>query len=122
MLVDFERETNIRRGLSDAVRILAAIEGLLPEFNDRIAAGLPIALPWTEFLPEDERLTFLREFNAMAKACLDADVFEPLAQLHREWRETAAVHADPRLFAALTREPADREWREGEEAIVPRPS
>lgn len=101
MLVDLEREQGIRQSLSDAARIIAGFGGGSKASVKYLAASLPAALPWTRFLPPAERLAFLGEFAATATACIDADVFEPLAQLSREWRATAAVHADPKLLETL---------------------
>jgi hypothetical protein len=116
MLVDLEREQGIRQSLSDAARIIAGLGGGSQTSVKRLAASLPAALPWTRFLPPDERLTFLEEFAATATACIETEVFEPLAQVSREWRATAAVHADPRLLGTLMG-PAD-----ADDSLVPRPS
>jgi hypothetical protein len=101
MLVDFEREQALRRSLADAARIIAYARYGDEVLGARLMESLPDALPWTQSLPEEERLTFLREFTTTAAACLETGVFEPMAQLSTEWRETAAIHADPRLLAAL---------------------
>lgn len=116
MLVDLEREQAIRQSLGDAARIIARLGAGSPTSVKRLGASLPAALPWTGFLPPAERLRFLEEFTATATACIETEVFEPLAQLSREWRATAAVHADPRLRATL-RGPAD-----ADDSVVPRPS
>ena len=116
MLVDLQREQGIRQSLGDAARIIAGLRGGPETSLRRLAKTLPAALPWTRFLPADERQTFLEEFAATATACIETEVFEPLAQLSREWRATAAVYADPRLLETLTGR------GEAEESLVPRPS
>lgn len=101
MLVDLEREQGLRRGFADATRLLAGFEKAPEAFFESIAKDLPNAIAWTAFLPSEDRLAFLHEFVATAAACVDVDVFGPLAQLNNEWRATAAVHADPELAAVL---------------------
>jgi hypothetical protein len=115
MLVDLERETGLRQSLADAARIIGSLHGSDDALLKNVIAALPSAIAWTQFLPEAERLTFLKEFSATAAACYDAQVFEPLSQLDREWRATAAVYADPRLAAVLT------EGAEDDLGPVPRP-
>jgi hypothetical protein len=117
MLVDFGREQSLRQSLAAAARIVAEFDDAAPKLLEGVANGLPAAIPWTQFLPDTERVTFLREFAATAAACVDADVFEPLARLNDEWRLTAAIYADPALEAVL-REPADEE----DLGLVPRPN
>ncbi len=116
MLVDFEREQGLRQTLAAAARIIAGLDGSGEQVLERFVAVLPDAIAWTRFLPEEDRLSFLREFAATAAACVDADVFEPLTQLNNEWRATAAVHADPQL-AAVLREPGQDDL-----GLVPRPA
>jgi hypothetical protein len=72
-------------------------------------------MPWTQFLPEGDRRSFLADFAITASGCVETGVFEPLARLSREWRATAAVYADPRLLATPTG-PAD-----ADESFVPLP-
>ena len=115
MLVDLEREQSLRRSLADLARIIASLQGAPDVLTDRVAETLPAAIPWTSFLPGSERVAFLREFSTTASACIETGVFEPLGQLDREWRATAAVYADPRLLEEL-QAPADDEALE-----VPRP-
>ena len=116
MLVDLEREQGIRQSLADAARIIAGFGGGSEASVKHVAKALPSSLPWTQFLPDHERLAFLEEFAATATACIETEVFEPLAQLSREWRATAAVYADPRLLGTLTG-PADADG-----SLVKRPS
>jgi hypothetical protein len=115
MLVDFDREQSLRQSLASAARMVAGLHDAAPGVLERMASALPDAIAWTQFLPEAERVTFLREFAATAAACVDADVFEPLGRLNNEWRRTAAIYADPEL-AAVLHEPAEEDL-----GPVPRP-
>ena len=117
MLVDLEREEGLRQTLADAARIIASLGSAPGMFVGRMVDNLPAAIPWTTFLPVDERLTFLQEFAATATACIEAEVFGPLAQLSREWRATAAVYAEPKLAAVLLATPGEDDL-----GPVPRPA
>lgn len=116
MLVDAEREAGVREALAMSIRILGAllIEKVTP---DGLLDELANIAPWTSFLPVRDRESFLVEFLRTSMAAHDVDTYEPLAQLLREWKATAAVHADPRLLAEL-RAPIGPKT---ERAPVPRP-
>jgi len=76
------------------------------------------AFGWLEFFPAADRRLFVDEFARVVTAAADIDDYAPLSQLVREWRDTAEVHADPRLAARL-RHPIDT----GDEAaLVPPPA
>lgn len=77
---------------------------------------LPASLPWLQFLSESDRAQFASEFIETAAAGADLGTLAPLAQLIREWRNTALVHADPRLAEAMRRE------HPGDGGVVPRPA
>jgi hypothetical protein len=64
-------------------------------------AALSASLPWTTFLPEDERAEFFEALTATAAACVGVDTFEPLAHLIEGWRATAEIHANPELAKVL---------------------
>jgi hypothetical protein len=66
----------------------------------------PAVLPWLGFLPEEDRRTFAAEFVATTAAGADLGTLAPVSTLIREWKNTALVHADPRLAAAMRREHA----------------
>jgi hypothetical protein len=82
--------------LSLAIRNLAAHQ------PRALASALDDAFPWLDLLPDDERLSFAKEFASTAAASGSLDSFAPLTQLLREWRATAEIYADPALFAALS--------------------
>ena len=61
------------------------------------------AFPWLEFLPAQDRRTFVEEFSRVVGAAAELDSYAPLVQLVREWRATAELHADPKLARRLRR-------------------
>ncbi len=65
--------------------------------------ALADAFPWMEFLPEEDRALFAKEFVNVLVGAADLGTYAPLSQLLREWRDTAEVHADPELTTRLRR-------------------
>ncbi len=59
--------------------------------------------PWIELLPDDEQVECVEALLRRLRAGAEAGVLAPFTQLVHEWRQTAALHADPRLSADLTR-------------------
>ena len=60
------------------------------------------AFAWAKFLPSDARDRFAQELTDTLLAAATVDVYAPVAQLVREWRATAEIHADPELLRQLT--------------------
>lgn len=61
------------------------------------------AFAWLEFLPAQDRRSFVEEFSRVVAAAAELDSYAPVVQLAREWRATAEVHADPKLARRLRR-------------------
>jgi hypothetical protein len=61
-----------------------------------LGEALGEAFGWLVFLPAADRSLFIDEFARVVTAAADLDNYVPLAQLIREWRVTAEVHADPK--------------------------
>ncbi|GAA1411507.1 hypothetical protein GCM10009639_63190 [Kitasatospora putterlickiae] len=80
-----------------------------------LRAALPEALPWVTFLPAEDVDELIGELVDVARGAVALDNLAPIALLLTQWRHTAEVHADPALYAALTREP------DGDLGPVPRP-
>lgn len=68
-----------------------------------VRQALPMALPWTRFLPAVALDEFVTEFADVAAAAHVVTNTAPLTQLLIEWRHTAEVYADPDLHAVLAR-------------------
>ncbi len=112
ILGNAERHEAILESIEVVSRLLASVLDE-PAVRQRLVA--PAALPWLGFLSEEDRSQFATEFVETAAASADLGTLTPLAQLIREWRNTALVHADPRLAEALRRE------HPGDGGLVPHP-
>lgn len=97
------REESVRDALGVLARLLVAAS-VDPDTRRRVAGALGASLPWTAFLPDEEREDFFDALTSTAAACADVDSFEPLAQLIEGWRATAEVHANPELAEILNRD------------------
>jgi hypothetical protein len=95
------REASVRNALGVLARILLAAS-VDPETRQRVAGALSASLPWTSFLPEDERAEFFEALTSTAAACVELDTFEPLARLIGGWRATAEIHANPEMATVLS--------------------
>nr|MDT0662602.1 hypothetical protein [Micromonospora sp. DSM 115978] len=60
------------------------------------------AFPWVNFLPEDDRNEFVKEFVLTLELCGESDVWMPLGKMIHEWQQTAAIHVDPALARELS--------------------
>ena len=60
------------------------------------------AFAWAQFLPSDARNLFAEELTDTLLAAATIDVYAPVAQLVRDWKATAEIHADPELLRRLT--------------------
>ena len=67
-------------------------------FNDAIDD----VFAWTSFLPERDRRAFSAELTLSLVASAELDNYGAIAQLLREWRATAEIHADPKLAHRLS--------------------
>ena len=68
---------------------------------------IPEAFPWVRFLPREDVQAFLVDLVGTLRAVEELDSPAPVVQVITEWRNTAEVHADPELFAAITRDGED---------------
>lgn len=97
--------------LSDASRdderaeAFDALARLLRNLLSHSPAGLADAVadvfPWASLLPKRDRGAFVDELGRTLVAATALDNYAPVAQLLREWRATAEIHADPRLARRL---------------------
>ena len=87
---------------SDVFRILALSFRNLAMHTPAVLDGAILdSFAWSEFLPPKDRRVFLDEFSRTLIASADMDTYEHLAQLVREWRATAEIHAQPGLAKRL---------------------
>ena len=95
-----DREAERAEAFSAVAR---ALRNLAVHSPSALADALGDAFPWLEFLPAGDRRRFVDEFTRVVTAAAAVDNLTPLAQLIREWRATAEVHADPKLARRLGR-------------------
>ena len=59
---------------------------------------------WTVFLPDNDKKLFVDELTKMLVAAASLNNYSPVAQLLREWKATAEIHADPKLSNRLNKD------------------
>lgn len=101
LLVSKERVEQTRDGLDALARLLSAIGG--DAGAEVLRHAVAIAMPWSNFLPEKDRAEFARELTWTVSACSDLGVWAPLGRMLHEWKQTAAIHAEPGLAKQLSR-------------------
>jgi hypothetical protein len=81
-----------RDALSTAARLLApaADKGL----RENVEGHVDARLPWTRFLPVEDRKLFAQEFVREFEACADLGDFTSLGRLLADWKNTASLHAE----------------------------
>jgi hypothetical protein len=92
------------RGVQESLGILARlVRAALQHPETRVAFGrwLFDELPWTTFLPEDEREQFLDAFVRTAAACVQTEDYEPLRRILGDWKGTAEIYANPAVKEIL---------------------
>jgi len=67
-----------------------------------LAQTVAEALPWTRYLDESECAAFVKDLPAVIQDCEDLGTFSPLELYLTQWRNTAAILADPELADRLT--------------------
>lgn len=56
---------------------------------------------WLTFLPRADRKLFIEELTRTLVGAAAVENYSPVAQLLREWKATAEIHADPKLARRL---------------------
>ena len=80
-----------------------ALRNLLAHMEPQIAAAALVdEFPWADVLPEQDRVQFVTDFVRAFQASAEMGQWTSLAQTVREWKATAAVHADPELVEQLS--------------------
>jgi hypothetical protein len=89
---------------SDVFRMLALSFRNLAMHSPTVLDGAILnSFAWSEFLPTKDRRAFLDEFSRTLLASAEMDTYGHLAQVVREWRATAEIHAQPGLAKRLKR-------------------
>ncbi|OGQ13660.1 MAG: hypothetical protein A2138_01490 [Deltaproteobacteria bacterium RBG_16_71_12] len=81
-----------RQALATAARLLAPAAG--EEVRERLDRDVAARLPWTRFLPDEDRKLFVKEFIREFEACADLGDFTALGRLLVGWKNTATLHAE----------------------------
>lgn len=69
----------------------------------KLAKAVSEALRWTRYFNDAERTEFVTELAAVIQDCEELGTFAPMEQYLTEWRNTAAILADPELTKRLSR-------------------
>lgn len=85
-----DREDSTREVLTTAARLIAGVLAHNPD----VEADAEAQVPWTRFLPDDERQAFVTEFIQQFEACADLGDFSPMTRLLAAWKSTAMAHAE----------------------------
>jgi hypothetical protein len=97
------REDRASSTAEGAVAAARALRNLLAHMEPQIAAAALVdEFPWADLLPQRDRAQFVTDFVRAFQASAEMGQWTPLAQTVREWKATAAVHADPELVEQLT--------------------
>jgi hypothetical protein len=94
------RESLVRDVLGLLARLLV-VASSDPKTLKRLSDELPALLPWSSFLPADERRQLVADLVAKAAGCADLDMMEPLSRLLDGWRASAEIYANPDLLARI---------------------
>jgi hypothetical protein len=97
-----DRAADVEEALAITARILRATLHE-PEARQALERILAEVFPWIELLPEDDQVECITTLLRRLQASAEAGALAPFTQLVHEWRQTAAIHADPRLTAELAR-------------------
>jgi hypothetical protein len=103
LLTRADRAEATAAGAVHAARALRSLLAHLPKDAWAAAAqSLIDEFPWADALPEQDPREFVADFARAFHASAELGQWSLLDQTIREWRDTAAVYADPELLAQLT--------------------
>jgi hypothetical protein len=96
------REDRAQTQSEGAVIAARALRNIAVHLSPKVAtSGVIDEFPWVECLPEAEQQQFVIDFVRAFQASAELGQWDILAQTIREWRSTAAIHADPALAKML---------------------
>jgi len=95
ILTEASKEVGMRESLQTAARLITATLGQ-PDTEHAILERTVEQLPWLGFLPEENRLEFLREFAQTAAGVVETGAVEPLVRLEQDWMASARIYSDPK--------------------------
>ncbi len=101
VLTRADRAGTAGEGAVTAARAFRAMLAHSPA--DVIASAFADEFPWVLMLPPDDVTAFAADFVRGALAAAEVGQWDVLGQVIREWKATAAIHADPVLLAELAK-------------------
>jgi hypothetical protein len=100
LLTREDRVSAAGEGALTTVRALRAFLAHAPA--DAIADAMLDEFPWLAVFPSEDMIQFVQDFVTAARASAELGQWGPVATTIREWKATAAIHADPALHRRLT--------------------
>jgi hypothetical protein len=101
LLTREDRVAAAGEGALTTVRALRAFLAHAPA--SVIAEAMLEEFPWVGVLPHEDMIQFVEDFVTAARASAELGQWAPVATTIREWKATAAIHAEPVLLRRLTR-------------------
>jgi hypothetical protein len=89
-------------GTEIAASLLADLVNV-PQVPDSLANLLAARFPWMKFLAKNARRAFVYDFIETVQACASVGNSAALDEVIHAWKSTAAIYADPKLAANLSR-------------------
>ena len=89
-------------GTEIAASLLADLVNV-PQVPNSLGALLAARFPWMKFLSKDAKQAFVHEFIETVRACASVGNSAALDEVIHAWKSTAAIYADPKLAADLSR-------------------
>lgn len=97
------REDRVSAAGEGALATVRALRAFLAHAApEAVADAMVEEFPWLTVLPKDDIHQFVWDFVTAARASAELGQWEPVATTVREWKATAAIHADPALLRRLT--------------------
>ena len=98
------REDRVTAACEGAIAAARALRNVLTHLSaEQAAEAISDEFPWLALLPPTDVPLFVRDFVKAAQISAELGQWGVLGQTLREWKATAAVHADPALRQELTR-------------------
>ncbi len=87
---------------SEAFEALARLlRNLAMHSPEALEVAVDDVFAWITFLPKTDRELFVEDLTRTLVGAAAVENYSPVAQLLREWRATAEIHADPKLAGRL---------------------
>lgn len=101
VLTTVGRANEVREVVSATTALFVALMQHSAEMRGLVTDVMPTVFPWVRFLPREDMQAFAVELIEVLEAANSLGTPAPVTRLITEWRHTAEVYADPRLFEIL---------------------